>query len=272
MKKIPNKLIKITKISDKGTSDPVVGRIYFQFIEMLDTNTIELKNKSLENFENLLFDLMEDFLKVEKYIENYLRIENEAVLKINKGKVKIKGNSIKYDNPTPKLKENFEHFLIRSVMILRKLIKIANIIFETEFTGGKELNSYIKKKFSEDNNLVKYVNSNSKWIKELYDDRGKVEHEELDVADFDIEVYKDGSINPILPVFISKNIPICIYLTKKFTLLFNYIETMIAFLLNQKVKFPLRIVYIKKEEREKYNNFKYKLDIDMSKIKISNKK
>jgi len=87
------------------------------------------------------------------------------------------------------------------------------------------------------------------------------------MADFDIEVYKDGSFNPILPVFISKNIPIRIYLTKKFTLLFNYIETMIAFLLNQKVKFPLRIVYIKKEERKKYNNFKYKLDIDMSKIK-----
>ncbi len=124
MKKIPNKLIKITKISDKGISDPVVGRIYFQFIEMLDTNTIELKNKSLENFDNLLFSLTEDFLKVEEYVENYLRIENEAVLKIKKGKVKIEGNTIKYDNPTPKLKEKFEHFLIRSVMILRKLTKI----------------------------------------------------------------------------------------------------------------------------------------------------
>ena len=157
-------------------------------------------------------------------------------------------------------------------MVLRKLIKMANIIFETEFKGGKELNSYIKDKFGEDNNLVKYVNSNSKWIKELYDDRGKVEHEELDMTDFDFEVCKDGSFNPILPVFISKNIPIRIYLTNKFTLLFNYIETMIAFLLNQKVKFPLKIVYIKKQERKKYNNFKYKLDIDMSKIKISNKK
>ena len=63
MEKIPNKLIKITKISDKGISDPVVGRIYFQFTEMLDTNTIELKNKSLENFDNLHFNLMNDFLK-----------------------------------------------------------------------------------------------------------------------------------------------------------------------------------------------------------------
>lgn len=261
------KLIKITKISDKGTSDPIVNRIYFQFIEMLDTNTIELKNKSLENFDNLLFNLMNDFLKVEEYVENYLRIENEAVLKIKKGKIKIEGNSIKYDNPTPKLKENFEHFLIRSVMVLRKLIKMANIIFETEFKGGKELNSYIKKKFGEDNNLVKYVNSNSKWVKELYDDRGKVEHEELDMSDFDIEVCKNGSYNPILPFFISKNTPIRFYLTNQFTILFNYIETMIAFLLNQKVKFPLRIVYIKKEERKKYNDFKYKLDIDVSKMK-----
>jgi hypothetical protein len=261
------KLIKMTKISDKGTSDPIVNRIYFQFRKILDTNTIELKNESLKDFNNLLFNLMKDFLKVEEYIENYLRIENEAVLKIKKGKVKIEGNSIKYDNPTPKLKENFEHFLIRSVMVLRKLIKMANIIFETEFKGGKDLNNYIKKKFGEDDNLVKYVNSNSKWIKELYDDRGKVEHEELDMSDFDIEVCKNGSFNPILPVFISKNIAIHIYLTNKFTLLFNYIETMIAFLLNQKVKFPLRIVSIKKEERKKYNNFKYKLNIDMTKIK-----
>lgn len=267
MKKIPNKLIKITKISDKGISDPAVGRIYFQFIEMLDTNTIELKNESLENFDNLLFNLMNDFLKLEEYVENYLRIENKAVLEIKKGKVKIEGNSNRYDNPTPKLKENFEHFLIRSAMILRKLIQIASIIFEIKFKSGKKLNSYIKKEFGEDNSLVKYVISNSKWIKELYDDRGKVEHEELDMTDFDVEVYKDGSFNPILPVFISKNIPIRIYLTKKFTLLFNYIETMLAFLINQKVKFPLKIVYIKKEERKKYNNFKYKLDIDMSKIK-----
>lgn len=239
---------------------------------MLNTNTIELKNGSLENFDNLHFNLMNDFLKLEEYVENYLRIENKAVLEIKKGKVKIEGNTIKYDNPTPKLKENFEHFLIRSVMILRKLIKIASIIFETEFTGGKELNSYIKKEFSEDDNLVKYVNSNSQWIKELYDDRGKVEHEELDITDLDIKVYEDGSFNPILPIFISKNIPISIYLTKKYTLLFNYTETMIAFLLNQKVKFPLRIVYIKEEERKKYNNFKYMLNIDMNKIKSSSKK
>lgn len=87
------------------------------------------------------------------------------------------------------------------------------------------------------------------------------------MSDFDIEVCKDGSFNPILPVFICKNIPIRIYLTKKFTLLFNYIETMIAFLLNQKVKFPLRIVYIEKEERKKYNGFKYMLDVDTTKIK-----
>lgn len=156
------KLIKITKISDKGTSNPIVNRIYFQFIEMLDTNTIELKNKSLENFDNLLFGLMEDFLKVEEYGENYLRIENEAVSKIKKGEVKIEGNTIKYDNPTPKLKENFEHFLIRSVIVLRKLIKMANIIFETEFKSGKSLNSYIKNKFGEDSNLAKWANSNSK--------------------------------------------------------------------------------------------------------------
>jgi len=270
--KIPNKLIKITKISNKGISDPAVGRIYFQFIEMLKTNTIELENRPLENFENILFNLMQDFLKLEKCVENYLRIEKEAVLKIKNGKVKIEGNSIKYDNPTPKLKENFEHFLIRSVMILRKLIKMANIIFETEFKGGKEFNNYIKEKFGKDDNLVKYVNSNSKWIKELYDDRGNVEHEELDISDFDIEVCENGSIDPILPMFISKNIPTRIYLTKKFTLLFNYIETMIAFLLNKKVKSPLKIVYIKKEERVKYNNFKYKLGIDISKIKVNNKK
>ena len=261
------KQIKITKISDKGTSNPIVNRIYFQFRKILDANTIELKNDSLKDFNDLLFSLMEDFLKAEEYGENYLRIENETISKIKKGEVKIEGNIIKYDNPTPKLKENFEHFLIRSIMILRKLIKIANIIFETGFKGGKELNSYIKKKFGEDNNLVKYVNSNSKWIKELYDDRNKVEHEELDMSDFDIEVCKDGFFNPILPVFISKNIPIRIYLTKKFTLLFNYSETMIAFLLNQKIKSPLRIVSTKKEERKKYNNFKYKLDIDMSKMK-----
>ncbi len=124
--------------------------------------------------------------------------------------------------------------------------------------------------------IVSYAFANGgivgSYLKTNGQDRGKVEHEELDMSDFDIEVYKDGSFNPILPVFISKNIPIRIYLTKKFTLLFNYIETMIAFLLNQKVKFPLRIVHIKREERKKYNNFKYKLDIDMSKIKISNKK
>lgn len=87
------------------------------------------------------------------------------------------------------------------------------------------------------------------------------------MSDFDIEVCKDGSFNPILPVFISKNIPIRIYLTNKFNLLFNYIETIIAFLLEQKVKFPLKIVCIKEEERKKYNDFKYKLDIDMIKIK-----
>ena len=261
------KLIKITKRSDKGTSNLIVNRIYFQFRKILDTNTIELKNESLKDFNNLLFSLMEDFLKAEEYGENYLRIENEAVSKIKKSEVKIEGNAIEYDNPTPKLIENFEHFLIRSIMVLRKFIKIASIIFETEFKSGKSLNSYIKNRFGEDNNIVKYVNSNSKWIKELYDDRGKVEHEEVDVSEFDIEVCKDGSFNPILPVFISKNIPIRIYLTKKFTLLFNYIETMIALLLNQKVKSPLRIVSIKKEERKNYNDFKYKLDIDASKIK-----
>jgi hypothetical protein len=42
---------------------------------------------------------------------------------------------------------------------------------------------------------------------------------------------------------------------------------MIAFLLNQKVKFPLKIVCIKKEERKKYNDFKYMLNVDTTKIK-----
>ena len=257
----------MTKISDKGTSNPIVNRIYFQFSKILNTNTIELKNESLKNFNDLLYSLMEDFLKIEEYGEKYLRIENEAVSKIKKGEVEIDGSTITYDDPTPKLEENYEHFLIRSVMVLRKLIKIASIIFETEFKSGKKLNSYIKNKFRKDSNIIKWIDSNSEWIKELYDDRGNVEHEELDMTHFDIEVSKNGSFNPILPIIIGRKIPINIYLTNKFNLLFNYIETMIALLLNQKVKSPLRIVSIKKEERKNYNDFKYKLDIDASKIK-----
>lgn len=259
-KKVPE--FKFAKILDQGTSNPIVNRISLQFFDILDRNLINLPEKRIEKVKKYLFECMKDLLKAEESKNAYLTEEERAIQKVISQKgIQLQPHAFSYEDPTEKLKKYLEDFLIRCVIAIRKVTKIAGIVFLKQFDGPKALKKYLTTLFPDSSPEKKMIEEDSVWIKELYDLRGKAEHDELEIERFEVAISNDGRPLIKIPRLPRGGVAIREYVEVTLENCLTFCEDMTAILLNTKSSEEVEIVQIPKNLRHKYQDFKYILDL-----------
>jgi hypothetical protein len=259
-KKVPE--FKITKILDHGTSNPIVNRMSLQFFDILGRNLIDLSEQRIEEVKKYLFECMKDLIKAEESKNAYMTVENQAIQRVmSKEGVQFQPHAFSYEDPTENLKKHFEDFLIRCVICIRKVVKIAEVVFLKSFDGPKDLKRHLSTLFPDSSSEIKMIEEDSVWIKELYDLRGKVEHDELVIAPFDIAISNDGKPLIKIPRLLPSGAPIREYLKITLENCFTFVEDMTAMLLNTCCSKEVQIVLAPDNLRPNYRGFKYVLDL-----------
>ncbi|MDH4271834.1 MAG: hypothetical protein OEW18_07640 [Candidatus Aminicenantes bacterium] len=253
---------KVTKILDQGTSNPIVNRLGLHFFDILDRNLKDLPEKRKEKIKQHLFECMKDLLKAEELKNAYITTENQAIQKImSKNRLQFQTHAFSYEDPTEILKKYFEDFLIRCVIAVRKVVKIANIVFLKSIDGPKELKEYLKTLFPPTSPEMKMIEEDSRWIKKLYDLRGKAEHEELNIERFEAIIPTEGRPVIKLPRLPSAGATLREYLEVTLDDCLTFCEDMTVIFLNTKCSEEVQIVLIPEGLRHKYQDFKYILDL-----------
>lgn len=253
---------KLTKILDQGTSNPIVNRLSLQFFDILDRNLINLPEKRIDNIKKYLLECMKDLLKAEESKNAYITAENQAIQKVaSKDGVQFQPHALSYEDPTEILKKHFEDFLIRCVIAVRKVVKIAGLIFLKSFDGPKDLRKYLGTIFPASSPEIKMVEEDSKWIKELYDLRGKAEHDELQIERFEVAISADGKRIIKIPRLPEGEPFLREYLEVTLDNCLTFCEDMTVICLNTKCSKEVQIVLVPENLRHKYRDFKYIMDL-----------
>jgi len=259
-KKAPE--FKIAKTLDHGTNNPIINRISLQFFDILGRNLIDLPEERIEKVKEYLFECMKDLIKAEESKNAYMTVENQAIQRImSQKRVQFQPHAFSYEDPTENLKKHFEDFLIRCVIAIRKVVKIAEVVFLKSFDGPKNLKKYLKTLFPDSSPEIKVIEEDSVWIKKLYDLRGKAEHDELAIESFDVAIPDDG--RPLIKIlrFPSSGVTIREYLEVILENCFTFCEDMTVILLNTRCSKKVQIVLIPENLRPRYRDFKYVLDL-----------
>ncbi|MBI1928986.1 hypothetical protein HYR99_32665 [Candidatus Poribacteria bacterium] len=258
---------KCTTMLNQGTDNPIVNRIGLQFFDIL--NSVDLSKPKKDEIEVYLFECMKDLIRAEELKKAYAELEEQAIQKIvSKEGVQFQHLGFSYDDPTEALKRYFDDFLIRCVIAIRKIIKIAEIISNKKLEGPGQLKQYLNTLFADSTPEMKMIKDDSKWVMELFDLRRQVEHEVLIINPFDLTISPNGRGSISLPrVISSSGFPsggalIGEYLEVTLENCFTFCEDMMAILLNTCMIKGVQIVQIPEELRPQHQGFKYVLDLD----------
>lgn len=255
--------IKVVKILDQGTDNPIVNRMYLQFAEMTRCGFFWIEDEKQREFRGLLYKLMIEMLNVEKYSKEYSELEGISINKVNSSDgIKYQKNGFSYDDPSMQLHELFNNFLIKCVISIRKFVKVGSYILDIKFNGHKDLSKYIIKTFNPETHFYKWFEERGKYIKEIYDLRGLAEHEELKLSHFEVELI-DKKVKIILPKISDTEVLIKEYIESCMKFLFNYFEHSIAQFLTFIYNGYGMIRVLSEEEMRNHRNFKYIIDLNV---------
>lgn len=252
--KSPHFVIK--KILDVGTDSPLVNRVMLQFGEIVDSGFIKLDDSQKQEFKKVLSECTNDLLKAEESVKEYFRIEDSAISKIASGDgIAHQTGAYSFEDPTLDLKKHFEEFLFRAVIAVRRTIKLASIIFKREIKGPEELKRELDRRLPSDSAHRTWIQEDSGWMKDLYDLRGKAEHQLLDMSEFTVFAVKGEKPKIKLPEI--KNRLVRQYMAVTLQNIFGYVEDMTALLLNQECDPSAEIIQLPENERLAHRNFRY---------------
>ncbi|MDP3683641.1 MAG: hypothetical protein Q8S01_06875, partial [Ignavibacteria bacterium] len=110
--------------------------------------------------------------------------------------------------------------------------------------------------------FYKWFEVRSRLVKEIYDLRGLVEHEELKIDKFEVKII-ENRITIILPKIAGTELVLREYMQGGLKFLFDYYEHMIAQLLSTIYKGYGKIIILQKEQMSNNKNFKYIIDFNI---------
>jgi hypothetical protein len=233
-----------------------------QFFDILGRNLINLPEQKIEEIKKYLLECMKDLLKAEESKNAYMTAEELAIQKIiSQEGVQFQPHAFSYEDPTENLKKHFEDFLIRCVIAIRKIVKIAEVVFSRKFKGLKALKKHLKTLFRDSTSEIRMIEEDSVWIKELYNLRGMAEHDDLVISPFDIAISNDGKRVIRIPRLLPSGFPIREYLRITLENCFTFCEDMTAMLLNTCCSEEAQIALVPENLRPKHRGFKYILDL-----------
>jgi len=244
-----------------GTNNAIFNRIFLQFSQMIKCGAFWIEEEKQQEFSNLLYYLMNEMLKTELTVKEYFKIENDYIKRIETKEAIIENNtSIIYEDPSFELHKIFEDFLIRSIISIRKFLRVASYIIEVEYKDHRKFVNYIQSKLSVDSHNHKVLGDVAQIIKNIFDFRNLIEHEQLEVERFKIFQNNDN-LGVSLPKIKGKDEYLRDYMYGTIHQLFNYFEDMIALLLKSIYRGLGEIIALPEDKWEENKGFKYKIDL-----------
>jgi hypothetical protein len=253
---------EIKRIRDVGTAHPFVNRIEFQFYRILDTNCIDLPKDRRGKIEEILHNCVDDLLRMEQLKEQAEKLEKEVIRKVTEEDgLKFQPRAISYDDPTLKLKEELEAFLIKGVIVCRQVAKIGSELFGKTLPGLQELRNHLQREFGNDHLLLEDLAQDEAWVKELYDLRAAVEHQELPFEPFSVHLQSERKliINLASIKTLQARVSFVAYMTTTLENVFTFLEDITAALLSLKCIGPTRIGRVPENRRASTAAFKYEM-------------
>lgn len=166
---------QIQKLSDVGTSNPIVARLSFQTNELI--KMFPLTDKQKDDINGLLgMDVCQRLISCYK---TYSKL-HEELLKVNQTNRDdfFKGNAI-YTPAVIDLRNMCENFLYQAKSTLRDLLGLFRVFYNKEFTEARYDKAYewAKEEFGKDDDLSRLLKQdNNTWIKKFIFMRNAVEH------------------------------------------------------------------------------------------------
>lgn len=171
-------MFKFTKISDVGTSHPVIARLQIQTTELLKFSNLSQEKKD-EIFGIILESMHKRLLKCHKIKDN--------IYQKTLSTIKDTENKPDQDPYIIDINTDAENFLYEGKNFLRDLAEIFNIFYSTDFDGASnficftdnkkgKIPLWIEAKYGENDNLSAVLKEDQFWIKELIQKRNAVEH------------------------------------------------------------------------------------------------
>lgn len=252
----------IKKISDHGTSNPIVARLSVQTSELMQFYPLskEKRDKIFEILhENVQPRLLRSYEINKELLSDLKKIDEE----IAKEGVHIQASGRVTTVPQiMKLRERCENYLYNAKSALRDLSCIFEPLFGKKFNEARydTIYSWAKKKFGEDDNLAKIIKQDHDlWIKKVVSMRNVVEHPggrsgQLHIHNIELTTSPDSQkILFVDPTWHLNNEP-RVSISEDFnTFIWNLLEftedILVLSLEKFDKKFPIAVAEIPKEER-----------------------
>lgn len=253
----PGKFV-VKKVLDVGVDHPVINRVMLQFCDIVDSGFIKFDKKKKDEFKEVMWECTNDLLKAEESVKSYLAVEDAAIAKIaSPGGVQHQTHAFSFEDPTLVLKKHLEDFLFRAVIVIRRTFKIASIVFNKEIKGPEGLKKELNNRLPKDSVHRKWIEEDSGWMKDLYDLRGKAEHQVLEMSEFTVFSVEGEKPKIKLPEIKKPSGCVRQYISVTLHNIFEYVEDMTALLLNQECDSRVEIIQLPENERLAHKNYRY---------------
>lgn len=269
----------LKKISNYGTSNPIVARTSVQVINLLQPFSIakEVKERIFEIYfakvQPRLIRCMETAQKISSEIE---KIDSE--LRENGPKTQSNGRVLELPHIT-QLEEDVETYLYNAKSVLRDLALLFDPFFGKTFDHSRyqEILAWAQKEFGENAPLPMLLAGDQIWIKDTVNRRNAVEHPggysgHLHTNNYQvIDGDKGGSQKIIPPTWHLNDDEPSFLLPDLATTLGNLLEfsedLLVACLKQHGSKFPIVFYEIPEDEREETAPVRLRATIDLSRLK-----
>lgn len=170
---------QLKKISDHGTSNPMVARLSFQTQELVKF-VYMTKDKKDEIFALFHGEIQPRLLECDDISKEILKEISDVYSQLKEKGFTTQSNGRVIEVPhIIRLDQRIEQFLYSAKSALRDLAKIFNIFFDKKFTEARydKVLEWVSDEFGEECNLTQTIRDNhDSWIKKVVSMRNAVEH------------------------------------------------------------------------------------------------
>ncbi len=170
----------LKKVSDHGTSNPIVARLVVQTSEVIKFfNMPKAKqDRVLDIYINMVTPRLLHCMEIS---ENIAKENDEIRFRINENRIKIQSNGRVVEVPQiSRLNEQVETYLYNAKSFLRDLALIFEPLFGVHFDHSlyHEIKCWFDKEFGANTPISELLMADATWLKRVVDMRNAVEHPE----------------------------------------------------------------------------------------------
>jgi|GEM_PF-3549103 len=239
---------RVKKIIDTGTENKFVARLTLQMFDFLECSLLE--EQKTDDIKEMLFGLMQLFLREEKWIKEYINDEAKLLRESTIKEFQISGIKEPEKPHFEHLNKRIKAFYLNLVLALNECFKIASIILETEIRDLSSLTKNVASITRENHPLRSITSSLSNKLKYFNEFIFKLALGPQDIYKNPRTGKKYIATNP-------RNPGIHVLMNLDLNGFFEQIEDLIIYLILLKCPPGLKIEVIDEKKRNPSNPIKY---------------